>query len=93
MMNHKLTKLILAIIAIAVLATTSTARDREPQAKAPLLHGSILLTPAVAEYTFKQGYPTGDTPENMYRHVDLQRAIKAYTTFLVNLTNLTIPTY
>jgi len=46
-----------------------------------LLEGSIPLKPEAEEYTFRQGFPVGDTAAAVYQNSDLNRAIEAYKTF------------
>jgi hypothetical protein len=46
------------------------------------LDGSVSVAREADEYTFSQGYPTGDTAEDIYRNSDLRRAVEAYKIFL-----------
>jgi len=49
------------------------------------LDGSVSVAPDVAEYTFSQGFPTGETAEGIYWNSDLRRAVEAYKIFLPTL--------
>jgi hypothetical protein len=51
-------------------------------AQESFLDGNISLASETKEYTFKRGYPTGNTAEHVYQQSDLRRAIEAYKTFL-----------
>ncbi len=49
------------------------------------LDGSVSVARDVAEYTFSQGFPTGETAEGIYWNSDLRRAVEAYKIFLPTL--------
>jgi len=66
--------LVLALVG-ALGVSTVNAQER-------LLDGNISFASETKEYTFTQGYPTGDTAEHVYQQSDLRRAIEAYKNFL-----------
>lgn len=47
-----------------------------------ILDGSVSSAQGADAYTFRQGYPTGTTAEDVYRNSMTRRAIEAYKTFL-----------
>ena len=76
--------LVLRRLGIGLVFAFGTASPSIAQDDA-YLDGTISAAPEATEYTFSQGFPTGDTANAIYRNSDLRRAIEAYKTFLPTL--------
>lgn len=74
--THLLRQLIIAVVVSFASISLLSAQDDE------LLEGPISLRAEAEAYTFRQGFPVGDTASAVYRNSDLSRAIESYKTFL-----------
>ena len=78
-MNHWTIGAVIRAIALLSVITTPHAVNA---AEELLLDGSISSAQGADNYSFRQGFPLGDTATNTYRNSLTRRAIEAYKTFL-----------
>ena len=67
---------------MALLLTGALISVNPVRAEEMILDGPISSAQGAATYSFRQGYPTGTTAEDVYRNSMTRRAIEAYKTFL-----------
>jgi len=70
------------ILALVLASSHAFAQNQTHPSSNMLLDGTISAAQTETEYTFRQGYPTGDTAAASYSNSKLRRAIEAYKTFL-----------
>lgn len=74
-------KYIPVILSLVLASSHAFAQEHTQPSSGMLLDGTISAGQAETEYTFRQGYPTGDTAAASYSNSKLRRAIEAYKTF------------
>jgi hypothetical protein len=81
-----MTKYIPAILSLFLASAPAIGQGQAKTPEEMLLDGKISAAQAQSEYTFRQGFPTGDTAAAVYANSKLRRAVEAYKTFLPTVT-------
>jgi hypothetical protein len=73
--------IVVILLAFGSLSLVSCQKAQEELPK----HESLAVVPESMNYSFRLGFPEGDTAKSIYRNSDLRRAIEAYKTLLPTL--------